>query len=75
VPGIGLGLHLARELIKRMNGTIFVASSIGHGSSFSIHLPVWTEKSSQIAEDALSDSKNITIGKQPENLVEKGHTI
>jgi K+-sensing histidine kinase KdpD len=75
VPGIGLGLHLARELIKRMNGTIFAASSIGHGSSFSIHLPVWTEKISQIAEDALSDSKNIPIGKQPENLVEKEHTI
>ncbi len=75
VPGIGLGLHLARELIERMNGTISAASSIGQGSIFSIKLPIWNEKDSQIAEDVSSDSINIPIEKQPENLVEKGHTI
>ena len=41
VSGVGLGLHLARELIEEMNGTISVASSPGNGSTFTVRLPVW----------------------------------
>ena len=44
VPGIGLGLHLARVLIKGMNGTISVSSRMGEGSTFSVRLPIWNEK-------------------------------
>jgi K+-sensing histidine kinase KdpD len=75
VPGIGLGLHLARELIKRMKGTIFVASSIGHGSTFSIHLPIWNENDDKVIDEASLDSAKIPIQTEHKNLIEKGQTI
>jgi len=40
VGGSGLGLHIARELIRRMNGTITVSSQAGSGSTFTILLPL-----------------------------------
>ena len=43
VSGVGLGLHLARELIEEMNGTISVSSIPGSGSTFTVRLPVWRE--------------------------------
>lgn len=43
VSGIGLGLHLARELIEGMNGTIMVESHPGEGSVFKIKLPAWRD--------------------------------
>ena len=43
VSGVGLGLHLARELIEEMNGTISVTSSLGSGSTFTVRLAVWRE--------------------------------
>jgi signal transduction histidine kinase len=43
VSGIGLGLHLARELIEGMNGTISVDSRLGAGSTFIVKIPVWHE--------------------------------
>ena len=41
VPGIGLGLHLARVLVEGMNGSIEVRSRVGLGSTFTVRLPVW----------------------------------
>ncbi len=43
VPGIGLGLYLARNVIEQMGGRISVESEVGRGSSFTLHLPVWDE--------------------------------
>jgi len=42
VGGTGLGLYISRELVRRMNGTIWVDSREGEGSSFSFELPVAT---------------------------------
>jgi signal transduction histidine kinase len=42
VGGTGLGLYISRELVRRMNGTIWVESSEGDGSSFNFELPVAT---------------------------------
>jgi K+-sensing histidine kinase KdpD len=44
LPGAGLGLNLARALIRGMNGLIEVKSTVGQGSTFSIRLPIWKEK-------------------------------
>lgn len=39
VEGIGIGLYLAREIITMQGGYIFVSSSPGYGSTFSVFLP------------------------------------
>ena len=41
VPGIGLGLYLARSVTEQMGGRISVESEVGRGSAFTLHLPVW----------------------------------
>jgi len=43
VPGIGLGLHLARVLVEGMNGSVTAESRSGRGSAFRVRLPVWSE--------------------------------
>lgn len=39
-PGVGIGLFLAREIIEAQKGYVKVISEIGHGSTFSVFLPV-----------------------------------
>ena len=37
--GLGLGLYLAREIIRRQNGYIKVISKKGEGAIFQVYLP------------------------------------
>ncbi|MYE06680.1 MAG: HAMP domain-containing histidine kinase [Chloroflexi bacterium] len=39
IPGSGLGLTLARDMVVRMHGRLTVESEKGRGSVFTIHLP------------------------------------
>ena len=39
----GLGLFLSREFPRAMNGDISVTSSLGHGSTFTLRLPLAVE--------------------------------
>jgi signal transduction histidine kinase len=44
-PGLGIGLYIASEIIKRHHGHIWVESQKGKGSTFSFCLPLLEEES------------------------------
>ena len=43
-PGMGLGLYISSEIIKREGGRIWVNSNEGQGSTFCVALPLWEEQ-------------------------------
>lgn len=38
-PGTGMGLAIARKMVERLGGRLTVASTVGEGSVFRVHLP------------------------------------
>ena len=63
VPGIGLGLHLARVLVEGMNGSIEVRSQVGIGSTFILRLPVWRDEVDGDDEEMALSSFDAVVGK------------
>ncbi|MCX2573055.1 PAS domain-containing protein [Pedobacter sandarakinus] len=47
-PGLGLGLHISSEIVKRLDGNIWLKSVKGAGSTFSFSIPVNQQASSPI---------------------------
>ncbi|WP_316763193.1 PAS domain-containing protein [Pedobacter aquatilis] len=43
-PGMGIGLYICEQIIKNHNGTLWVESEKGKGSTFSFTLPIKTAK-------------------------------
>ena len=48
VPGTGMGLHIAREIVKAHGGEIRVESTIGEGSEFFLSFPCIADKAEEL---------------------------
>jgi PAS domain S-box-containing protein len=40
ISGLGLGLYISRQIVEQHDGTLFVTSKLGEGSTFVMELPV-----------------------------------
>jgi signal transduction histidine kinase/CheY-like chemotaxis protein len=63
--GTGLGLTIVKSLIEAQGGNIQVSSEVGHGSTFSIHIPFTksTIKAVDVKEDVKDNQFNTSVRK------------
>lgn len=47
-PGLGIGLYISSEIIRRHGGKLWVESGVGHGSTFYFSLPINGKKDLKI---------------------------
>jgi len=74
--GTGLGMSITRNLVRMMNGEIFIESEPGKGSTFKIHLPQrkagssvlgreLTENLKQFRTNSRSQMRRVQIAREP----------
>ncbi|MDB5429992.1 MAG: histidine kinase [Caulobacter sp.] len=55
--GTGLGLHISREFARLMGGDLVASSTLGHGSTFRITLPLHAAEPPATAEAPVDDAR------------------
>ncbi len=56
VPGLGLGLYIAAEIVKRHQGSIWVESEDGQGATFSFTLPL-NRKQTMVSQEQVVEQQ------------------
>jgi two-component system, sensor histidine kinase and response regulator len=59
--GLGLGLHIAKELVNKQGGQIWVESQPGQGSQFRFTLPIYTDQG-ELAVHCSSATNSVVKG-------------
>jgi signal transduction histidine kinase/CheY-like chemotaxis protein len=61
--GTGLGMNITRNLVLMMNGEIFVDSSPGKGSTFTVQLPQGTVGAEVLGKETVETLQHLRLGK------------
>ena len=59
-PGVGLGLSVAKSIVEWHGGEIVVESDPGHGSKFTVHLPVTPSDPSIVTQATWSPARSVS---------------
>ena len=74
--GTGLGLTISNELAKMMDGELLVSSELGHGSVFTLRLPLLRANGDRIESATTPRSERaLTFARPPRILVAEDHDI
>lgn len=79
--GAGLGLSISRQFIKAMDGNIDVKSSVGHGSTFTVTLPLnsnqpsWSDSSFTRQDVIIAAVPGLTVDHLQQALTEYGARV
>ena len=65
IPGTGIGLTIAQNIISMMEGTILVDSEIAHGTKFTVRIPVNIQSNKNTEVDIIKNEKILVCDYDP----------